>query len=195
MKEFKILVLTIVLCLFTTQVEAQIHYGLKVGLNSTFAKSELEQLEHDSKLGYQIGGIIKIDTKSKFHFNIEPTYTNNKFSSTWSLTKTNIDLRYISVPVIISYTLVPKLSAGIGPEIKISTNSKKSNFDPIDMGIHGGINFEAFKNISFSCSGFFGVKYNQEYSDFFNIDVADILPGNGLYRLTSIALEMKYQLR
>ena len=75
--------------------------------------------------------------------------------------KENFNVAYVSIPILINYKLLPKLTINAGPQYNILISSdenlmyNKQAFKNHDFGIRGGLQYAASPNISF-----FGSYYN-----------------------------------
>jgi Outer membrane protein beta-barrel domain len=125
--------------------------GLKIGANLT--KIDGVTFKDGYQLAYQAGGFLEIDITKKF--GIQPELL---FSQTTSTTETatnaiyqnilqqqNLQLQYISIPILFRYNVNKLLTLQVGPQYSIQINhgenltyNGKNAFKNGDFGMIGG---------------------------------------------------------
>jgi hypothetical protein len=132
-------------------------YGINAGLNySSFQSKSSLFGDFSYKVGYQLGFIIEDKVNDHWGIRIEPGFVNRGSKITYldylSLLKSTVNLNYINVPILVSYSPVEKFSIQLGPEVGVrlwakttadgSTNNTTQIYDSnFDLGINAGISY------------------------------------------------------
>jgi len=132
MKTVKLFFLVCVL-LISGAIFAQVHPGIKAGLNAT--KIDGKSMAKEFQYNYLVGGVIELEFGKRF--GITPEVLFNQASSSLA---TNVDpsifntnqakakLNYLSIPILADIKLVGPLHLQAGPQYSILLNSDESIF-------------------------------------------------------------------
>ena len=137
----------------TTTLNAQVSLGVKGGAN--ISKIDGKSFSDEFRYGYHLGGFVEIPVGSKFSiqpevlFNQYQTQADTSFSSVYQgavdfNNYKNIQLNYLTVPILLNYKLGKALSLQAGPQVGILLAQDKNILE------NGR---EAFKNGEFSVLG------------------------------------------
>ena len=151
---------TLILGLFVTTVcTAQTEFGIKGGLNisdiviTNYINPDVES-EFTVKTGLHGGLFMNSVVREKFGMAAELLYSNKGFRA-----HPNINLHYITVPLLVNYKLADNIFAEIGPELGYlfsarSDNGNEGNIynNKFDLALDGGFRFNAPRMI-------FGIRY------------------------------------
>lgn len=143
----------------TTFCFAQTEFGVKSGLNisdivmTNYINPDVES-EFTVKMGVHAGLFMSSVVNEKFSMAAEVVYSNKGFRA-----NPNINLHYITVPLMVQYKLADNIFAEIGPELGYlfsarSDNGNESNIynNKFDLALDGGFRFNAPRLI-------FGIRY------------------------------------
>ena len=144
----KLFTLVIASLLFTSAF-SQVAFGVKVG--TTINKIAGESFKDQFTFGYHVGGFATVKLGKKFSlqpevlFNQVNTDTSSNFSSVYQFNHVNkIQLKYLSIPILLNYNVNKLLALQLGPQFGILIDQNK------DLLKNGG---EAFKKGDFSMAG------------------------------------------
>lgn len=133
---------------------SQVAVGFKVG--TTLNKLSGESFNDKFTFGYHVGGFATIKLSKKIGlqpevlFNQVNTDTSSNFSSVYQFNHINkIQLKYLSIPILLNYNLCKFISFQVGPQFGILMDQTK------DLVKNGG---DAFKKGDFSMVGGLQVK-------------------------------------
>lgn len=162
---------------------AQYHYGIKAGLNYTNNVVNQQSTIYDSKYkaGIHFGVFASADVTEKANLQTGLLYSSKgyKYTETVDLEGGNLNLNYITLPILVGYKISETLLANIGPEmgLLLSANSKfgsdkidvSNTWDnKFDIGIAAGLELTASDNILLGLRythGLSSVIRNAYYSD------------------------------
>jgi Outer membrane protein beta-barrel domain len=145
----KLIVLPALLILSTGIYAQGLKLGVKAGasMNKITGKTFKEQFT----FGYQIGGFAEIKLSNKLGVQPELLFgqvnldTSSSFSSIYEFNNvSNIQLKYISIPILLNYKLTPGITLQAGPQFGIVSDRNKTL-------LKNGA--EAFRNGDFSMLG------------------------------------------
>jgi Outer membrane protein beta-barrel domain len=145
----KLIVLPALLILSTGIYAQGLKLGVKAGasMNKITGKTFKEQFT----FGYQIGGFAEIKLSNKLGIQPELLFgqvnldTSSSFSSIYEFNNvSNIQLKYISIPILLNYKLTPGITLQAGPQFGIVSDRNKTL-------LKNGA--EAFRNGDFSMLG------------------------------------------
>jgi len=152
----------------------KITYGLKGGLNLATPSGYISN-DTKSKLSYHVGAFAEIRISEKFAIQPELQYSvqgaefsvENAFPGFFSGDFVISDTyRYINLPIMFKYFVIPKLSLEIGPQLgymlSADRNFEAAPFSPeftddtrrIDFGVNFGLGYKLSKHLSI------GARYN-----------------------------------
>lgn len=143
----------------TTVCFGQTEFGIKTGLNisdivmTNYINPDVES-EFTVKMGLHAGLFMSSVVNEKFGMAAEVVYSNKGFRA-----NPNINLHYITVPLLIQYKLADNIFAEIGPELGYLFSARSDNGNEsgiynnkFDLALDGGFRFNAPRLI-------FGVRY------------------------------------
>lgn len=133
------------------------HFGFKVGAD--LHKIDGAAFKDEFKLGYHLGAFAEIGIPGKLglqpevYFSQVNTTTQTAFNSVYGFN--NIDdvkLKYINIPVLLTYDLIPSLSVQVGPQFGILLDNNenllqngKEAFKKGDVGLAAGLQLNVRK--------------------------------------------------
>jgi len=131
----KIILTSLMLC-SVFAFSQEIKFGAKVGLNLSNLKGDYPTAinEHNSKIGFHIGGFAQYEINDKF--TLQPELLFSTQGNTYGY-KTyygggtyydgadyNLKLNYLNLPIILKYKIIEKLSVEFGPQIGYLMSAK-----------------------------------------------------------------------
>jgi opacity protein-like surface antigen len=131
----KIILTSIMLC-SVFAFSQDIKFGAKVGLNLSNLRGDYPAAvnEHNSKIGFHIGGFAQYEINDKFTLQPEllfstqgNTYGNKTYyggGTYYDGAEYNLKLNYLNLPIILKYKIIEKLSIEIGPQIGYLMSAK-----------------------------------------------------------------------
>lgn len=127
----KLLILAI-LCITAGAANAQrLHIGVKGGANIN--KITGKSFDDEFSFGYHVGGFFSVGLGKKFAIQPEILFnqinvdTSSTFSSVYQFNKVNkVQLKYLSIPVLLNYKPIRFLTLQAGPQFGILTNKNKT---------------------------------------------------------------------
>ena len=150
----KLVILAILIITCDAALAQKIHVGIKGGanINKLVGKSFDDQFS----FGYHVGGFFSVGLGKKFAIQPEVLFnqvnidTSSNYSSVYQFNKVDIvQLKYMSIPILLNYKPVKYFTIQVGPQFGIMTNKSKSL-------VQNGK--DAFKSGDFSMLG--GVQVN-----------------------------------
>lgn len=127
--------------------------GLKIGVKGGASMNKIsgKSFKEQFTFGYQLGGFAEIKLSNKFGIQPELLFgqvnldTSSSFSSIYQFNNVSkIQLKYISIPLLLNYKLTPGITLQAGPQFGIVSDKNKTL-------LKNGA--EAFKNGDFSMLG------------------------------------------
>ncbi len=180
----KIFVASIVFTLFFQNVFGQIKLGVKggfslVNLKGVAVNADPQQFisfDNSTKPSFHFGGFGIYEISERLNLQGEFIYSNKGAKST----EANVSLHYISIPILVNYSVYDNLYLQGGPEIGFlmaaRTKVENTNFDlkgfynnPIDLTLNIGAKYEI--NSEFHV----GLRYALGLSDLRDDDNGDAL--------------------
>ncbi len=173
------------LVVLTTAVfvsQAQVRFGLKLGVNvMTLGGDDVEDADLKSKIGFHAGGIVNIPISDHFAFQPELLYSGEGAKVEDGDDRVNFNLSYINVPLLLQY-VSSGFHAELGPQVGILMAAKQ---DFKIGGISGdedikddlkGVNFSVAIGAGYRLpNGFgFGARYTLGLSNIADADDADL---------------------
>ena len=152
----------------STQITyAQINLGVKGGLNvvnMAFGSPGAIAGQSQYRLSYHVGIYEQSDISDRFSIRPELLFSNKGFRSSGVSGKSNVDLHYVSLPVLAQYRIWDQLSVMLGPEIsyllfaRARTDDGTVNLSSIwnrtlDVGIAAGLGYQVSEKVEL------GVRY------------------------------------
>ena len=114
----------------------EIKFGAKVGLNLSNLRGDYPAGidEHNSKIGFNIGGFAEYEINDKFTLQPELLFSTqgNTYGykdyygggSYYDGAEYNLKLNYLNLPIILKYKIIEKLSIDFGPQIGYLISAK-----------------------------------------------------------------------
>jgi Outer membrane protein beta-barrel domain len=155
--------------IFSTAFSQSISGGLRAGLNIANQSISIGSLPQgvnattpklDSKVGFQIGGYLKIMTSEKFGIQPEVVFSQMGYNQnttesisngnlTFKLNEKNIaSLGYLSLPVMLRYNITENFNLQAGPQLGIllsASGTTEISGAPVGSGITNGSKTEDIK--------------------------------------------------
>jgi hypothetical protein len=140
------------LFLIASMSNAQIQYGVKVGLNlsdvviNNYSNPDVEP-GYEVKPGLHAGIFASADGDNNFGLSAEVLYSNKGVNAL-----NRVNLHYVTVPILLRYHLNENWFVEIGPEIGylVNAKSKYGNLNSIwnnklDLGLDAGLQYQLNK--------------------------------------------------
>jgi Outer membrane protein beta-barrel domain len=161
-------IITVALLVFATLnfCWAQIPFGIKGGLNVNILSVQNAPPDFGYKtspsIGFHIGVFTSLKLSDKFSMIPELQYTIKGYSKnedSVTTEKYSVMLSYVEMPIMFSYRIIKSLGIEVGPSIGLKVgaksvrdgNSSKLSDDfaeTVDIGVQGGVRFNASERIS-----------------------------------------------
>ena len=127
----KLLILAIFSILGTAASAQKIHIGAKAGANIN--KINGKSFSDEFSFGYHLGGFFSVGLGKKFAIQPEVLFnqinvdTSSQFSSVYKFNQVDkVQLKYLSVPILLTYTPVKMLTLQAGPQFGVLMNRSKT---------------------------------------------------------------------
>lgn len=128
--KLKLLILAIFSIISHAAFSQKLHVGFKGGanINKLTGKSFSDEFSY----GYHVGGFVSVGFKKfaiqpEILFNQINVDTSSNFSTVYKFNKVDkVQLRYLSVPILLNYKPIKFLTLQAGPQFSILTNKSKS---------------------------------------------------------------------
>jgi len=149
----KLLILAIFSIIGSSAFSQKLHIGVKGGANIN--KLTGKSFSDEFSFGYHLGGFFSVGYKKfaiqpEILFNQVNVDTSSNFSSVYHFNQVDkVQLRYLSIPVLLNYKPIKFITLQAGPQFSILTNKSKTL---VENGR------DAFKSGDFSMLG--GVQVN-----------------------------------
>ena len=179
----KIILALVVLTTTFYVSDAQIRFGLKAGASFyNFGGDDAEDLDLDSKISFNAGGMVNIPISENFSFNPEVIFNGEGAKMEEGDDRVNYNLGYINVPLLLQFNSTSGFYAEFGPQVGFLMSAK---YDFKIGGVEGDEDIkESFKGTNFSVAlgagyrmsnGFgIGARYNLGLSNIADEDDADL---------------------
>jgi hypothetical protein len=126
----KLLILAIFSIVGSTAMAQKLHLGFKGGANIN--KITGKSFSDEFSFGYHVGGFFSVGLGNKFAIQPEILFnqinvdTSSQFSAVYKFNQVDkVQLRYLSVPILLNYKPVKFLTLQVGPQFGVLMN--KSN--------------------------------------------------------------------
>jgi hypothetical protein len=127
----KLLILAILLTVGGAATAQKLHVGVKGGANIN--KLTGKSFDDEFSFGYHVGGFFSVGLGKKFAIQPEVLFnqinvdTSSSFSSVYQFKQLNkVQLKYVSIPIMLNYKPVKFLTLQAGPQFGILTNKSKT---------------------------------------------------------------------
>ena len=146
------LVILAILCITAGTASAQkLHVGIKGGANIN--KLTGKSFDDQFSFGYHVGGFFSVGLGKKFAIQPEVLFnqinvdTSSNYSTVYQFNKVSkVQLKYLSIPIMLNYKPVKYLTLQAGPQFGILTNKSKTlvqngkdAFKSGDLSMLGGV--------------------------------------------------------
>jgi Outer membrane protein beta-barrel domain len=179
MKKTGFLVFTVFLLMCTQGYAQGFHLGGKIGTN--ISQITGRSFDQGFQWGFSAGAFAELNFTSKWGiqpellFNQTQTQTASNFNDVYEegINSRNVSLNYLSIPILLSYKIIPMLSIQVGPQFGILMSTSQNITDPV---------VNAFKSGDFSMVGGaqvnlgpikFGARYIYGITDLNNVTNTD----------------------
>lgn len=150
----------------------KIQFGLTAAIN--FSNVDGTGMSAKSQTGFEAGGFAAIPLTKKLSLQPELLYSYLKVSRSANFTTYYVNgsnaysleafnLAYFSIPVLVNYSVSPKISVNAGPQYNILVYSNenlmysKDAFKNSDAGIRGGVQFHPSPTFNLFASYYYGL--------------------------------------
>lgn len=176
MKKLLLLTAAVIATLSTLQAQG-IKFGVKLGANLNKVTGQSFKDGYD--LGYHVGAFSEIGLTKKFGIQPEVLFNQvntkrasgfNEIYSQNNMNPSNIDLKYLSIPVLLKYNVSPFLSLNLGPQFGILIDDNENLLDNGKAAFKGGdLSAVAGATINISSFRIYG-RYNIGLNNLNDID-------------------------
>lgn len=178
---------------------AQASFGLKAGLNTTFASGDGAD-GSKARLGFVGGAVVRYDVTPTVGLQVEGLYSQKGFNEVDGFVDEDIRLDYVEIPVLLrlGVPLSPLMDAGVtvGPSIGIPIRGK----DQFDDGLENELDLQTDLGVAVGLdvgSGpfFVDARYTAGLRDVLDEadPIVDDLPGNGQFRNQAVTFTFGYR--
>ena len=179
----KIILALVVLTTTFYVSDAQIRFGLKAGASFyNFGGDDAEDLDLDSKISFNAGGMVNIPISENFSFNPEVIFNGEGAKMEEGDDRVNYNLGYINVPLLLQFNSTSGFYAEFGPQVGFLMSAK---LDQKMGGVESDTDIkDNFKSTNFSVAlgagyrmtnGFgIGARYNLGLSNILEADDTDL---------------------
>lgn len=159
MKKLLLLTAAVITTLSTLQAQG-IKFGVKLGANLNKVTGQSFKDGYD--LGYHVGAFSEIGLTKNFGIQPEVLFNQvntkratgfNQIYNQNNMNPSDIDLKYLSIPVLLKYNVSPFLSLNLGPQFGILINDKENLLDNGKAAFKGG-DFSAVAGATVNVSSF-----------------------------------------
>lgn len=179
MKNYLLSALALILVASAASAQG-IKFGIKLGANLNKVSGQSFKDGYD--LGYHLGAFSEIGLTKKFGIQPEVLFNQvntkraagfNEIYNQDNMNPSDIELRYLSIPVLLKYDLNPFISLNLGPQFGILINDKENLFDNGKDAFKKG-DFSAVGGVTLNVSSFrvYG-RYNIGLANINDIDNKD----------------------
>ncbi|HUX55145.1 MAG TPA: porin family protein [Williamwhitmania sp.] len=165
-----ILTLIVILATVGSGYSQKFHYGFGAGVNYTslvFNRSDFESPKY--KVGFQINAVVGYSFGEKIGIRLEPGFAKRGTVLSYpGFPDSNINLDYITLPLLLQYSPVRNFSILLGPECSYRitanaiTNGSSTDLTSIydskfDVGINAEIAYKVYNKLEL------GLRYNRGF--------------------------------
>lgn len=126
------LIILAIFCITASAANAQkLHIGFKGGANVN--KLTGKSFDDQFSFGYHVGGFFSVGLGKKFAIQPEILFnqinvdTSSSYSAIYQFNKVDkVQLKYMSIPILLNYKPVKYLTLQVGPQFGILTNKSKT---------------------------------------------------------------------
>ena len=126
MKKLGLLLILSVLAVGSMLAQGKPSFGLKTGLNFVNLESSSD-VSLGQSTGFHVGLALQIPLVKKSGLQVEAFYSAEGID--------DIDLAYVSVPIMYTYKIIPGLRLQVGPQFKVKVDA--------DVSLNDGLTAEA----------------------------------------------------
>jgi len=132
MKKFSFLLISILVFSFSHSQAQGFHIGRKIGTN--ISQITGRSFDQGFQWGFSAGAFAELNFTSKWGiqpellFNQTQTQTASNFNDVYEegINSRNVSLNYLSIPVLLSWKIIPLLSIQAGPQFGILLNTSQN---------------------------------------------------------------------
>lgn len=153
----KLLTLALLLFIGSSAFSQSFSLGIKGGAN--LGKIEGQSFKDEFSLGYHVGGFATIGLGKKFAIQPEVLFnqinndTTTSFSDVFRVKNAkDIQLKYLSIPLLLNYNVAPFLTLQVGPQFGVLLNKNdnlfqngENAFKSGDFSLVGGVQVKLLK--------------------------------------------------
>jgi len=153
----KLISIALLLFIGSSAFSQSLSFGIKGGAN--LGKISGQSFKNEFTLGYHVGGFVTIGLGKKFAIQPEVLFnqvnvdTSSSFSQVYQFNHINkIQLKYLSIPIILNYNLSNLFALQVGPQFGILMDQNKNllqngqdAFKNGDFSMLGGIQLKLLK--------------------------------------------------
>ena len=170
----KITFLVALLSLAVNPLFAQVKLGVKAGglisnVASEGVRFNFPGASRDAKPSYLAGAVLLVPLSNQFSVQAELLYSKKGMRSGFTealgqTSRTNYNFHYFSVPLLLRYHPIDKLSIGLGPEVSyllgayqrshIGSRPNKEFHEPLDVAVNLDMQYALLEKFSL------GLRYN-----------------------------------
>jgi hypothetical protein len=181
----KSLLTVLAICAFSfSNAQGKINFGAKAGLNLATLDGDIEGA--GTKAGIHFGGMAEISINDKF--SVQPELLFSTKGSDAEIGEDEINLSYISLPIMAKYYATEALSLEVGPQIGFLVNSEQEveggtidleGTNDIDFSLNFGLGYKLASGINFSA------RYNLGLSNVFDdVEGVDVDVNNSVFQFS-----------
>lgn len=142
--------ITLLLCSVTIATQGQIfRLGLKAGPNFSTLTGNVDGTTYESRTGFHAGALAEIKPTGKFALQAEALFSAQGANSS----ATDLDLSYVSVPVMTKYYLIGDIFAlELGPQFSFLVDEAATAYKTrsFDLAVAGGASVNITKKLMLS---------------------------------------------
>ena len=175
MKKVSFLVMMLFWMAFTQSRAQGFHLGAKIGTN--ISQINGRSFDQGFQWGFSVGAFAELNFTSKWGiqpellFNQSQTQTASNFNDIYveGINNQNLSLNYLSIPILLSYKIIPMLSIQVGPQFGILMNTSQNITTNSINAIKTG-DFSMVGGAQLNVGGFkFGARYIYGFTDINNL--------------------------
>jgi hypothetical protein len=149
--------ITLLLCSIAIATQGQIfRLGLKAGPNFSTLTGNIDGTTYESRTGFHAGALAEIKPTDKFALQAEALFSAQGANSS----ATDLDLPYVSVPVMAKYYLIGDIFAlELGPQFSFLVDEAEAAYKTrsFDLAVAGGASVNITKKFMLSARYLRGV--------------------------------------
>lgn len=154
----KIMLTALVAVIVVVQVNAQVAFGAKAGLNVANLSGDI--IDTEALVGFHVGVFAEVELSENFIFQPELIYSSQGAKFSEGDISMDFELNYINLPIMFKYGVADGFYLEAGPQIGFLTSAKvlgvdiKDEVESIDFGVNLGLSYDISEKF------FGGARYN-----------------------------------